>query len=66
MTSQEATFWVSTGLLVMSIIVAVIGASVQDNVRYKPLENLCMGLGGALACMAGVGYLKWVAGFFFN
>ncbi len=68
MTSQEAAFWVSTGLLVMCIIVAAIGASVQDNGRKGTSqgEEIAMMLAGALGCMAGLGYLKWIAGFFFN
>jgi hypothetical protein len=63
-TSQEAAFYVSSGLLVVFVILGAIGAY-ADEKGHKEVTNLFMGLAGAVGVMACLGYLKWGASFIF-
>ena len=62
--SQEAAFYVSSGLLVVCVILGAIGAYADEN-GHKEVTNVFMGLAGAVGVVAGLGYVKWVAGFIF-
>jgi len=63
-TSQEAAFYVSSGLLVVCVILGAIGAYADEN-GNKEVTNVFLGLAGAVGVVAGLGYLKWIAGFIF-
>ena len=63
-TSQEAAFYVSSGLLLVCVILGAIAAYADEN-GQKEVTNVFMGLAGAVGVVAGLGYLKWVAGFIF-
>jgi hypothetical protein len=65
---QEATFYVSTGLLILAFVILGCGAALMENAgnRHSPGGQLAMMFGGGLFSIAGLGYIKWILMFFFN
>ena len=65
MTSQEATFWVACGLVVIALIFGGLGAAAGES-KQKEAETIMMALAAAFIGMGMIGFGKWVLMIFIN